>query len=178
MPDGEIIKDNKKTLIRQLSLYGIAAVFLLSLIFFYAHFFISLSKHPTLNDIPSVYRHINVEVGEHSYQADVADTPVLRELGLSFRKGLGPEEGMLFVFEKSGVYPFWMKDMSFPIDILWLDEEGVINFIVREATPASYPHVFAPNASGRFVLEVPAGRVEKENVQIGDKIIFDRPALK
>ena len=117
-------------------------------------------------------------MGEHPYLVDVSDSEPLRELGLSFRKDLGTDEGMIFVFEKPGMYPFWMKDMNFPIDILWLDEGGTINFIAREASLASYPHVFAPNAPGRFVLEVPAGSVEKENVQIGDKIIFDEGTLK
>ena len=54
------------------------------------------------------------------------DTPETRERGLMFRKGLGAGHGMLFVFDKTGEYAFWMKNMTFSIDILWLADDGEV----------------------------------------------------
>ena len=61
--------------------------------------------------------------------ASVADTPEARQQGLSGRAGLGESEGMLFVFPKDGEYAFWMKDMRFSIDILWLSGNGTIVYM-------------------------------------------------
>ena len=57
---------------------------------------------------------------------EVSDTPAKRQQGLSDRPRLKPGWGMLFVFERSGRHDFWMKDMNFPIDILWLRNSRVV----------------------------------------------------
>src|SRR3989338_662243 len=60
---------------------------------------------------------------------ELAVTPAQRERGLSGRDRLEPRSGMLFVFEDDGVRGFWMKGMTFPIDIIWIDDERVVGFV-------------------------------------------------
>lgn len=57
-------------------------------------------------------------------KAEVVDNEEARMKGLSGRDNLADDEGMFFVFEKSDIYPFWMKDMKFAIDIIWIMEDG------------------------------------------------------
>jgi len=101
-------------------------------------------------------------------QVALADTPALRERGLGGRESLGENEGMLFVFPKDGVYPFWMKDMRFSIDILWLAADGRIVYVVENVSPDTYPEDFAPDNLARYVLELPAGWTASHNVVVGD----------
>jgi len=64
---------------------------------------------------------------------ELANTNASREIGLSYRTSMNQDEGMLFVFDKIGKYGFWMKDMNFPLDILWLDEEGRVIYEDRKS---------------------------------------------
>ncbi len=115
----------------------------------------------------------SVEIGDTIFNVDVVDTDTERTQGLSGRESLVEEEGMLFVFEKSGIYPFWMKDMSFPIDIIWIDENLKVVYIKENATPQSFPEVFTPNISALYVLEVSAGVIAEEKIKIDDDVILN-----
>lgn len=99
----------------------------------------------------------------------IADTESARERGLGGRAELAPDEGMLFVFPSDGNYAFWMKDMSFPIDIIWLAADGTIVHIEQAVSPATYPETFAPETPARYVLELPAGYAKAYTVKVGDK---------
>ncbi len=98
----------------------------------------------------------------------VVDTPELRQKGLSGRGGLEPDEGMLFVFPEDGVYAFWMKDMLFSIDIVWISAEGKIVHIAKSVSPSTYPTSFEPPLPVRYVLELPAGYTDQHKIAIGD----------
>lgn len=100
----------------------------------------------------------------------VADTDVARSQGLGGRQGLAPNEGMLFVFPSDDRYSFWMKDMLFSIDILWLSSDGHVLYIQEQVSPGTYPRTFSPGTPARYVLELPAGYVAKHQVQIGDVV--------
>lgn len=105
-------------------------------------------------------------------QVDVADTVDLRERGLGGRGSLAPDTGMLFVFPVDGNYAFWMKDMGFSIDIMWIGNDGRIVFIKQSVSPDTYPQAFAPNAPTRYVLELPAGYSAQHDVKTGDTVQF------
>lgn len=111
-----------------------------------------------------------IEIGNQILQVTVADTPLEREKGLSGRDALFPAEGMLFVFEEDGYHAFWMKDMKFPIDIVWISYSGEIVDIRENISPDSYPAVFTPRRSARYALELPAGFVKEYSFQLGDKV--------
>jgi len=75
---------------------------------------------------------------------------------------------MLFVFPEDGKYAFWMKDMRFSIDILWLSADGRVVYMALNVSPDTYPQVFRPDVPARYVLELPAGYAKAHAVRIGD----------
>lgn len=112
----------------------------------------------------------SVRLKGETIRVTIADTQEARAQGLSGRASLARNEGMLFVFDADGQYGFWMKDMLFAIDILWLNKDGEILYIVESAMPQSYPEAFVPPTPARLVLELPAGWVRTHGVSIGDKV--------
>lgn len=108
----------------------------------------------------------------------LADTPETRQMGLSGRGRLAQDEGMLFIFSEDGTYAFWMKDMRFSIDILWLSASdrpsrdgsatATVVYIAPDVSPDTYPQGFVSTKLARYVLELPAGFVRENNVTIGD----------
>jgi uncharacterized membrane protein (UPF0127 family) len=97
-------------------------------------------------------------------------------LGLSGRASLAEGKGMLFVFEKPDTYGFWMKDMNFPIDMIFIGEDKKVVTVVAHASPESYkknpPEVFYPAKPVLFVLEVPAGFAKEHGVEEGMVMSF------
>lgn len=94
-------------------------------------------------------------------RAEVVDTDEAREKGLSGRDGLDKNRAMLFVFDAVEKHGFWMKDMKFAIDIVWLDENKKIVSVKENAEPASYPDTFYPSEPAKYVIEVMAGRAHE-----------------
>ncbi len=109
-------------------------------------------------------------VASTTLSVEVARSDVEREKGLSGRAGLAPGKGMLFVFPVAEPYGFWMPNMNFAIDIIWIDADKKIVYIVPNATPESYPHVFAPPARALYVLEVPTGDAARYGWKAGDSV--------
>lgn len=107
-------------------------------------------------------------LGDTDITVTIADTAKAREDGLGNKETLGAKEGMLFVFNEAQLYGFWMKDMRFPIDIIWFNADHQVVFVKEHAEPASYPEVFTPIVPAMFVLEVPAGFFEQHQLKIGD----------
>lgn len=107
-------------------------------------------------------------------QVKVADTDKTRELGLSHTASLGKKEGMLFVFPQVGVYSFWMKDMNFPIDIIWVDENLKIVDRSLFVSPSSYPKTFIPQSPVKYVLELPTGVSNDYGFIVGSFISIDQ----
>src|SRR3954452_23595579 len=104
--------------------------------------------------------------------AEIVDTPETVERGLMFRTSLGPNEGMLFVFEKTGLYPFWMKNTLIPLDIIWIDEQWRIVSIAASVPPcrADPCPTYPPAGDARFVVEVAAGFAKAHGVRRGNRL--------
>ena len=101
-----------------------------------------------------------------------ANTDEARIRGLSGREFIRRDQGMLFDFEEPGRHCIWMKDMRFPIDIIWLDESRKVIKIQEEARPESYPESFCPDEPARFVLEVNAGVSGEMRLSPGSRLDF------
>lgn len=114
-----------------------------------------------------------VLIGGQKIKVDLVDTPETRAKGLSGRPSLFEDTGMLFVFDKPDKYAFWMKDMNFPIDIIWISGDQRIVFIKKDARPELYPEAYAPDMDAMYVLEVPAGFAEKYDLKFGDRVVFE-----
>lgn len=89
----------------------------------------------------------------------VANTVDRRTRGLSGSEYLPPGTGMLFVFDSPGIYGFWMFDMQYPIDIIWLDEQFNPVYRVDNISPETYPEIFTPPIPVRYVIETNPGEI-------------------
>ena len=103
---------------------------------------------------------------------DVANSVKEIKTGLSGRTTLEIGQGMLFIFDKLDFYGMWMKDMNFPIDIIWIDENLQIIDIKTQVLQKSYSEIFYPAQKALYVIEVNAGFSELNNIKIGDKVIL------
>jgi hypothetical protein len=90
--------------------------------------------------------------------------------GLMFREGLGENEGMLFTFDEEGIYSFWMKNMKFPIDIIWLDKDFKVVHIEENVQPCTtnYCPTYKSNLPAKYVLEVGAHFSSSHSLNVGD----------
>lgn len=104
------------------------------------------------------------------FTVEVVDTKSSREQGLSGREKMKNDEGMLFVFDVPGRYGFWMKDMLFPLDIIWINQNGVVVEVERNAKPDSYPKTYMNASPASYVLELSSGVAEEQGIFIGSKV--------
>ena len=106
--------------------------------------------------------------------ADLVKSEEDRARGLMFRKTLNEDQGMLFVFESEGLYSFWMKNMNFSIDILWLDGEKRIVHLERDVPPCKKDPCpsYETRVPAKYVLELKAGSIEKLKLKLYDRIDF------
>lgn len=102
----------------------------------------------------------------------LADSDSERKKGLSNRSSLSPSEGLLFVFEESSKPAFWMKDMNFAIDIIWIDENNKIVDITEDFRPETYPETTSPTLPILKVLEVTSGFASLNHCIIGGSVKF------
>jgi hypothetical protein len=116
-----------------------------------------------------------VLAGRVTVVAELARQPEEQILGLSNRPGLAAGRGMLFLYERPQPVGIWMKDMRFPLDILWI-REGRIVKIEKHAPPlvqGAPERVYTATAD--LVLEVPAGFADRENIRLGDTARVRQP---
>lgn len=116
--------------------------------------------------------------GKKSFRSYVAINEIDKEKGLSVFTKINENDAMLFVFDKPEKYSFWMKDMKFPIDIVWLNQDNKIVDMVKSVAPITYPEVFSPKKDSLYVLEFNAGTMDKLKIKIGDACIFDISRVK
>ena len=103
-----------------------------------------------------------------------------RQLGLMFRERINWDQGMLLVFKREGIYNIWMKNMRFPIDILWLGREKRIIHLETDVPACQNDPCpsYSPSDTALFVLELKAGSVDKHQLKINDKVEFILPKIE
>ena len=111
-------------------------------------------------------------------QAQIADESKEHEVGLADYSSLALDEGMLFVFDKSASYVFWMKDVEFAIDIIWIDDQKKIVDIAPNVPPEPNKNEkgltrYKPKNDAKYVLEINAGISALHNLHIGDSVSFE-----
>jgi uncharacterized protein len=114
-----------------------------------------------------------VRVGEApSVTVELADTESLRASGLSGRASLEEHQGMLFLFDAPGYYTFWMKDMRFPLDLIWINGETVVGVTKNALPEGTHPvQLYTPPLPADAVLEVNAGFAEVYGIKTGDMVL-------
>lgn len=118
-----------------------------------------------------------VRINESVFNVQIADTQDEASKGLSGRSSLPINEGLLFVFEKEEIYPIWMKEMQFPIDIIWIDSNKNIVDIEENALPEPGKvdrdlKIYTPDTASRYILEINAGISALNGFKIGDQVVF------
>ncbi len=104
-------------------------------------------------------------------EVEVAANPTERMQGLMFRSEMDENKGMLFIFDTMEMQSFWMKNTIMPLDIMFIDDKGIINTIHRNTVPYSEKSLPSKGKS-QFVVEVNAGFTQKHNINEGDLIEY------
>ena len=141
----------------------VTAGLLVSLWYVYANYY------EEIYDFFGVRVQYTMFIDEVFFSVTVADEPWERKQGLSNSAPLDDQTGMLFVFDDSGRYGMWMKDMRYALDMIWIDENFTVVHVEENVTPDTYPTVFSSPGPARFVLEVPAFTVESFKIKTGQR---------
>lgn len=115
----------------------------------------------------------SVKIGDHTFATETVKDAEAQQIGLTKYNSIKEEQAMLFIFEQPGNYGFWMKNMKFSIDLLYINNDTIVS-IVEKAEPvakdADNPTIYQPEAPADKVLEINAGLVEKYAIKKGDKV--------
>ena len=133
----------------------------------------TLTPTPTpLPDAPLVH------IGETLYVVDLAVTPAERTQGLSGRPSMAVERGMLFVYEEDGVRTFWMPNMHFPLDMVWIRADCTVAGVTADVpnppldTPRDQLELYPSAGLVRFILELNAGQAAEHGIEPGATVKF------
>lgn len=113
-----------------------------------------------------------ITIKNNTWKVEIADNDVDRNRGLSNRKVLYQNSGLLFAFDRMNYQSFWMKDMLIPIDMIFLDDDWKIVLIESNLQPNSFPNIFGSSVKSQYVLEVNALEANLYNLAVGDQAIF------
>ena len=136
------------------------------------------------NRLPTV----ELTAGMHVIKAEVAARDEDRQQGLMYREKMGANEGMLFVFEEAGFYPFWMQNCRIALDIVWLDRSFKVVSIAESVPPCRLPkcdppcasmewptYPPAPGTSAKYVVELTAGFAKRHGLKTGQTLNVQLP---
>jgi len=115
-----------------------------------------------------------VTIDNQTFSVEVATTSAQLQQGLSGRTSLPKDQGMLFIFKTAAPYPFWMKDMKFPLDMIFINNNKIVTIFQNVPAPkdpntTNLP-VYAPDGPVNQVLEINAGLAKTDNFKKGDTV--------
>lgn len=123
---------------------------------------------PRAQTAPQKLPTITLGAGMHNIRAEVASTPEQHQIGLMFRKEMGPNDGMLFIFDRPGQQCFWMKNTLIPLAVAFIADDGTVVNLDEMA-----PQTLASHCSTRpvrHVLEMNAGWFARKGIKPGSKL--------
>ncbi len=107
-----------------------------------------------------------------NFYVSVTQNEEQRNLGLSNTKSLDIDTVKLFIFDKPDYYGFWMKDMLYPIDIVFLDSEMQVISYIDDVDPTSYPKTFYPESPALYVMEMNSGERKSSGLDKNTKVYY------
>lgn len=119
------------------------------------------------------YKHAYARVGRLGIDLEIADDSYKRAKGLMYRKKMQKNKGMLFMFSSERRYSFWMLNMRFSIDLIWLDRSMHVVDITKEAMPAHSifgSRSYSPSTPAMYVIEARSGFAASSRIKPGNKI--------
>ena len=114
---------------------------------------------------------------EFAVQVEIADTPEKRKLGLQYRRNLGDDQGMLFLFPTEEVQSFWMINTPIPLDMIFIGSNRSVVGIIHGAVPFSKV-LRSVSTPSQFVLEVRGGLSRSKGIKAGDLVRFEGISIK
>lgn len=136
-------------------------------------YFEDSSKGLTIDQLFNIKK-AKARINFKEFLVEVANDLKSRTKGLSLREKMDENQGMLFVFEKPGFHSFWMKDMKFDLDIIWIFYDTIVYIEKNVKAPSlegdTELKIYTPKERANLVLEVNSGISSKYNFKIGDKI--------
>lgn len=156
-------------------IYAVLAVMLILSVGFYLRDYLKVIRTPESQKGHEL-RKLTI-IGKGEFEIELADNQYKRQLGLMNRTQLDINNGMLFVFDSTGIYPFWMKNTLIPLDMLWIDSDFNIVYIYEDAKPCSNTlgaicNSIIPPKPAKYVLELNSGVVKSKQIQVGDKMSY------
>lgn len=142
---------------------------------------IAIARPPVAQQVGGLLRSLSLpatprpylRIGDTTVSVSLARTHIQQQRGLSNTVSLDENSGKLFMFQAAFRPAFWMKDMRYPIDIVWISDAWNVVDITENLAPQTYPLQVFPRADVRYVLEVNAGFVAAHGIEIGDSVIFE-----
>jgi uncharacterized membrane protein (UPF0127 family) len=133
----------------------------------------NISSIPTFNKFTLKKNQPKIKINDIEIFVDIASSPEEKARGLSGRKSLGKNEGMLFIFNNKSIPSFWMKDMNFAIDIIWIADNKIVGIEKSVPPPKkgesnSQLSLYKPEVGIDYVLEVNANFCERNNIKVDD----------
>lgn len=107
----------------------------------------------------------------HEYAVEVASTPEQLTQGLMFRRQMAANAGMIFDFQLSKPVSMWMKNTLIPLDMVFVDQRGIITGIAERAVPQSLDIISSPGPA-RAVIELNGGAAQAAGIKAGDRVVF------
>lgn len=138
--------------------------------FLIAVFLVVVASAIALKIFEKAPKYGTVIFGNKEWRVEVANTSVKRTKGLSGRNGFGDINGMLFDFPTFGRHEIWMKDMNFPIDIIWLNNGKIVDIAPNASPELGTDFIFYPREDANYVLELQANFAKNNNLEIGEEI--------
>lgn len=149
--------------------------FVLLLIVIFASALLYTGKIISVPFLPQLTTIRQVIINDAKIKVEIADTQAKRSQGLGGRESLSDDEGMLFIFEKMDKYPFWMKELKFHLDFVWIRGEKVVDILTNISPPQAGQKdetlpIYQPKEPVDKVLEVNAGTVARLKIKVGDTV--------
>lgn len=125
--------------------------------------------------LPSLHPSTTLHLGDGVFRAKLAITEQERRQGLGGVKSLAENEAMLFVFDDDQKWGIWMDGMLISIDVVWLNKDKEVVHIVKNIPPESaiLDVIYRPKEPARYVVELPAGTVDKKSIKTGQEAVFE-----
>lgn len=111
-----------------------------------------------------------MSIGGIPFTLEIADTRLKQIRGLTRREAIQENYGMVYVLDAPSRYAYWMKDMFFATDVVWLDAFYRVIDLEAGITPETYPKIYEPDQPALFVLELPAGSIQKAGITLGGTV--------
>jgi uncharacterized membrane protein (UPF0127 family) len=132
---------------------------------------------PSKNPLSTTNKLTTIKIGDLTLNVEVAQTENERIKGLSGREKLAEGSGMLFVFPEKSIHQFWMKEMKFPIDMIFINSGNVVDLLKDVPPPVQNQKdkdlpVYSSKIQSDMVLEVPAGFINSQNIKPDDKVFL------